>query len=428
MPRALKHLPVADAPKGLRDRMRKKDGTVRLWWEPSGAAAQLGFEIVELDAARLSWSIAEAKRLSREVQDAIDAGRRFSTPASGRTMARLIQAYRASREFLDLKPKTRAGYDGYLNIINEKWGDHAVIDFTKPVLQEWYETNLEVRGTRMAQALNGQLRILFSFSERKGWRAENSNPAMGLKIKSAAKGKRIVDWAELDALVSAAQDLELPGIAVAVLLATLQGQRLTQIHSATCGEFELHKIQVTHPLSDLICACRDQLSGDNKGLSIVAELSDHLGLDDPKPTRKEVWAWRVDRTKRGTLGLVYLHQEVVPWITRTIDGRDADEALLIRPATNRPYTDDGLRKDYNKVRAHAAETLPSVADLTFRDMRRSFGPLARQGGASKGDVGDVLGNTAAQNPALADIYMQSLLETTARAVEAIRRPGQQKGN
>ena len=77
---------------------------------------------------------------------------------------------------------------------------------------------------------------------------------------------------------------------------------------------------------------------------------------------------------------------------------------------------------WDAIRAEAAKTVPSVAGLQWRDLRRTFGNLARRGGASKSDVADVLGNTAAENAELAEVYMAAQLETTARAVGAITRP------
>lgn len=64
-----------------------------------------------------------------------------------------------------------------------------------------------------------------------------------------------------------------------------------------------------------------------------------------------------------------------------------------------------------------------MAGLQFRDLRRTFAILSRSGGSTKDDTGDVLGNSSAVNPQLAEVYMPSQLDTASRAVDAIKRPG-----
>jgi len=78
------------------------------------------------------------------------------------------------------------------------------------------------------------------------------------------------------------------------------------------------------------------------------------------------------------------------------------------------------------IRTHAAKAVPSLTAtgnvLQFRNLRRTFGTWARAGGASKGDVGDVLGNSAVTDPQLGEIYMPPSFHTAARAVFSFQRP------
>ena len=74
------------------------------------------------------------------------------------------------------------------------------------------------------------------------------------------------------------------------------------------------------------------------------------------------------------------------------------------------------------MRARATAAAPEVAGLQFRDLRRTFGHLARLGGADPRDVGDALGNQAGFDPELGEIYMPPSFETASRAVAAITRP------
>ena len=62
----------------------------------------------------------------------------------------------------------------------------------------------------------------------------------------------------------------------------------------------------------------------------------------------------------------------------------------------------------------------------YRQMR--LGKNHRAGGASRDDVGDVLGNSAAVNPLLGETYMPASFETASRAIAAVKvpKPGKRK--
>eukprot|EP00919_Chromeraceae_sp_WS-2016_P079842 GHVR01188887.1.p1 GENE.GHVR01188887.1~~GHVR01188887.1.p1 ORF type:complete len:110 (-),score=14.87 GHVR01188887.1:181-510(-) len=58
--------PITDKVTGLRQR-RRANGSWRVWWEPNQSARDLGFDAVELNADRATWSVREAKRLNEDV-------------------------------------------------------------------------------------------------------------------------------------------------------------------------------------------------------------------------------------------------------------------------------------------------------------------------------------------------------------------------
>lgn len=138
--------------------------------------------------------------------------------------------------------------------------------------------------------------------------------------------------------------------------------------------------------------------------------------------------WKVLRSKRQTHGAIAPHRCAAPWVR--LAGRQARRAaaphdparLLVYEGTGKPYSEDLFRRAFARVRAEAAKRCPSVADLQFRDLRRTAGHLARLGRASERDVADLLGNTAWKDPKLSGTYMPVTAETAARAVAAIRPP------
>ncbi|MEO1024056.1 MAG: hypothetical protein AAFX07_00700 [Pseudomonadota bacterium] len=375
--------PIPDKIMRLRQRQRA-NGTWRIWWEPEKAVRARGFEPVELDADRPSWSVRQAERLNRDVSRS-----NTDTPRSGgRTIGDLIERYTASRKFRDLPETTQASYRKNLKLIDDKWGNQAVAYFTKSVMHTWYETLFEHSGQWQAKALIRMMSVMFSYAELIGWRQDNSNPCFRLGMKQPAGRKRTASWAELDALTAAADDLGHPAMALAVLLSALQGQRQTDVRLARAQDFD----QVTLPAAD----GRDQ---------------------------ETIWIWYWTRSKRQNAGIAPIHAELQPRLSAALDAHPVEfEELLIDAATGRPLSADLFQKRWAKVRDAAAKTLPSIAGLQFRDLRRTFGNFARAGGASIDDTADVLGNSAATSPALREVYMASQLDTSRRAIEAIKRP------
>jgi integrase len=384
-------LPVLNPPVGVRQR-RRANGTWRVWWEPRAKARALGFEAVELWSDRPADTRAEGDRLNREVDAALADGRRRAAARSDRTVEALIARYRGSPHYIDkLRPATRRGYDYLLGVIQDKWGLELVAGFDKATMNAWYETCYRSRGKRMAQALLRMMSILFQRAEVEGWRSEGSNPCARLKLVTPPPRHRWASWAEVDACVAAAGALGLQAMADAVLLAVLHGQRPGDVRTARRADFRLARLP---------------------------------GRDAPG------WAWEFRRSKRDTDALLPVHDEFLPRLAAILAApAPADGSLLPDAVTGRMMDADLFAHRWAAVRAEAAKACPSLLapPLQFRDLRRTFGVMARAGGASDDDTGHVLGNTAATDPRLHETYMPAVIETVARAVAAVRRPRSARG-
>lgn len=406
-------LPIDTPPANLRQRVRA-DGTVRIWWEPSAAARRLGFDAVELDAARLTWSVREAERINRELDRAKDSGRRAVAGPNGRTVSALIAKYRGSSAWANHAPKTCQSYDAQLRLIDQKWGAYKVADFSKPIMHEWYEALLASKGLTTAMARLRHMSILMSYAELLGWRAENSNPCARLKLRTPKGRRRTASWAEVDALLAAAAELDMPGMATAIAMGLFQGQRQTDLRLATITQFRRRSVQL-------------------------------MGW----PEARDVWVWALVRSKRGNEGAMIIHDSAAPLLEAAIAAAtrratrggvvNADD-LATQPliwddradlSFTGPHAEHRFQKRWDAIRNRAGTMLRETGDLAaaeaieglqFRDLRRTFGALSRAGGATKDDAADVLGNSAATDQLLADIYMAPSFETASRAVMAVQRP------
>lgn len=369
---------IDDPPAGLRERPRA-DGTVRIWWEPPADARAKGMKAVDLDANRLTWSVRRANELNRE------AAKGPPKPTAGRTVDHLTDDYEAGLAFRQKPATTQASYRRFFRQIRAKWGPRLVADFDKPTMATWYEALYDAKGPYMAGHLIRHFSILFAHAERRGWRPEGSNPCARLGIETPKGRRRALDWAEYDALLAAADAAGLHAMGDAIALSMLTGQRQTDIRMA--GREYFHKV------------------ADGEG---------------------HVWVWNFARSKRGNAAFAVLHPEAVARLADRL-ARDEPGPLLVDDKTGKAWSADLICHRFADVRDAAVKAgHPSLRDVQFRDLRRTFGRLSRRGGATKGDVGDVLGNSAANNPYLGDVYMSPEVATALRAVLAIKRPEEEE--
>ena len=380
--------PLGDPPPNVRQRQRA-DGTWRVWFEATAPLRKLGFTSVELPADAPLKAAREARRLNDAVDQARLTGNAPRPKRGPVCIEDVVEDFRRSIQWDELAAKTRDSYGKGFRLIIAKWGDVPVGDFTKPAARSWYETLYREAGHWQAAALIRLLSILMSHAELRGWRPENSNPCYRLGVKIPKGRSRVVAWPEYDALQAAAARVGLPSIGLAMSLSYLAGQRETDVMLALRGDFL--KQAVRWPGAD---------------------------------ASVEVWVWNLERSKTGASGTILLHDELAPLVAAVL-ARPApsDARLVVEERLGRPYDEDLFQSRFGEVRAAAIEGgCTSLGDMQFRDLRRSFSVMARRGGASTADAGDVLGNSAATNARIKGIYMPADLTTAARAVAAVTRP------
>lgn len=378
-----------DLPARLRERERA-DGSWRVWWEAEPGVRKLGFTSQDLDAS----APMKAARAARKLNEAVDQARATggTAPTSRRGLPHIedvIEDYKRSTRFTRLATVTQKVYRSRLGQIVTKWGDVPAADFTKPMADTWYESLVAGKGPSAAVALIGTLSIVMDHAERRGWRPENSNPCLRLGITVPKGRSRSISWDEYDALQSAALAVGLPSVGLAVALSMLAGQRQTDVLAALRGDFA--QVDVTWPGSR---------------------------------TKAKVWVWSLLRSKTGAAGEIMLHQELAPMVEAVLARpAPADAHLVVEERVGRPYDADLFQKRWVEVRTAAVEGgCPTLADVQFRDLRRSFAVHARRGGVSVSDAGDALGNSAARDARIKGTYMPPEFFTAARAVTAVARP------
>jgi integrase len=369
--------PMPDAPARVRQRQRAAGGW-RIWWEPEAAVRELGFAAVELDVQRLTWSAREASRLNKLVAQSRAGVAPIAATGGVRTVAALIAAFTASPAWGELSPDTQRDYRGGFRIIDQKWGGWQVVLFRRGIVVEWFEALHRDRGAYQAKSIMRKLSLLMSYAERREW--IEANPCLRLRIPTPAPRDRVVQWHEFDALLTAAAQLGHDGMALAIAIGWFTGQRRRDILTATAGQ---------------------------------------VGADG---------VWRFTRSKAATgsaqaPGAIKLHSELRPLVQARLDLAATDAApLCLDAATGVALSDDLAGKRWAAVRDAAAIACPSVIDVQFRDLRRSWAHWSREGGASDRDRADGMGNQSDRNARLSQTYNPPTMAGATRAVDAVRRP------
>lgn len=381
--------PVLDPVPGLRQRQRV-DGSWRVWWEPTEAQRARGMTNVDLSEVAPGTAARRARALN------VEAARKVRTEAKAPeirpgSVNDLIQQYEASLKFTKRPDSTRESYRPNIKAIAAKWGPQPAALIDDLMMELWYEALFAAKGAFRSSAILRMMSILMSFAEKRKFRPRGTNPCRGLEMVKPPPRQRLGTWAEMDALIAAARALERKGIAAArhircgMMLSLHGGQRQHDVWLARPAAFQ----RVMMPVP---------------------------GSATPRP----IWVWSMTRAKRGNAGQIPIAAAAVPVLRLQLRlAADGPGPLLWDPSTGRAFDRHSIYKRWRQVRDHAALTMPSVATIQWRDLRRTFGHLSRAGGASRDDVADVLGNTADENPELAAVYMGPQLTTTLRAVDAV---------
>lgn len=372
-------LPLLTSTPGLRHRERA-DGSLRVWWEPSAIQRKAGAKPEDLSHLRPGEALHRARKLAA-TQAPAKQSRAYSMDA-------LIYDYRQSRYFTGLRANSRASYGVDMRGISEKWGPEPVAEITAPMMDIWYEALLKAKGEYRALSLLTMMRILMRFAETRGKIPKGSNPARGLQMSKPAGRDRVATAAELAAIWDAATSQ--PDVLLPLAIALLTGQRQTDILAAQAADFLPQRLLVP-------------------------------GHADPQPG----YVWQLVQSKRGRAVPVPI---VDPVAVAMLDAalKDRDGPLMLASDDGKPMHIHKFSRKWQAVRARAAQTAATVADLQWRDLRRTVAVGLRTAGMGRDDTGDLLGNTLATNSSLAQIYTPAMLATTLRAVGAITPLPQRK--
>lgn len=322
-------------------RRRNAAGAVRWYWQPSAELRRAGFALHRLpdDEAQ---AIAEARRRNAEVA----AWRAGETPAPGGgpvpigTLADIIHRYKRSEEFAQLRPKTRAGYDWCLKLLEDWAGDRPAAAIGTPDVKTFYRA-IRARTPSKANALLTMLRTVYKWAIAE--QLVEDNPAAADRVRRrGVKPKPRPQWsAELvAAIVATADAMGRHSVGTAVLLNSWCGQRLGDVLAFARPRVAGSELRLTQSKTgvDLVLP-----------VDIVPQLVTRLQAEEDRRKARPVQALAQTLIVSEETGQPYTARNFAEWIERIRDRAAADAT-----AAGRPEEAAALRGlVFQRLRAHA---------------------------------------------------------------------------
>ncbi len=159
-------------------------------------------EPLGLDAGAAYARAAELNALADQIRRANKTGDNGPLPGS---VSKLFRDFRASEEFLDLKPRTRADYTYYLDKIEVDFGKVMVRALTPKIIKTYYKRVRKQVSITWAYHILATFRAALSWAVSEDW--IDSNPALDVKMKSPSKRRVVWTAEQSEAYIEKAQEL-----------------------------------------------------------------------------------------------------------------------------------------------------------------------------------------------------------------------------
>jgi integrase len=386
-----------------------KAGTTRFYWQPSADLRAGGWRVQPLGRDHAA-AIEKAESLNAEV-DAWRAGeaapnapptahrkRRAAAPGS---VEALVDAYKASRFWTKLAPKTRQQYAWCMDLIVAWAGDQPARGITPPAVQAFYESQMRrvegkgkarrvIETPAKAAAAVRVLRLLLQAGVRLGYVASNAALRPGLIVRRQRE-PRIWTPAEVAHMAAAADLLGWRSIGTAILLNDWIGQREGDVLTLPPWKVEAESLRI-----------------------------------EP------------NKTRHSTGRKVVLPLHLVPHLVARLKGERerpgavlSHEFLLLHEGTGAAWNEHTFRHVFASIRAAAAAgiagadgapplaPMPSCADLRFMELRHTAVTTLHAAGCDALMISRITGHSPKTAQTIMDKHY--LGESEEGAANAFRR-------
>lgn len=252
------------------------------------------------------------------------------------TLGLLINKYRASSAFLDLAPRTQADYQKHFDYL-KPISDVALTAFDKPLVVRIREKAAQKHGRRFGNYLKATLSVIFGWGSERGY--ISSNPASGIKAlprpKNAPRANRPWSDQERHAVLDAAPPHLKPAIAIMMFTG--------------------------------------------------------LGPKDALTLRRSQYNDGAISTQRAKTGepVFWPAPKMLEQILKNAPTHSA--TTLCASSSGRPWTLDGFRTSWGRVRDDLEKTGAVRPGLTLYGLRHTVAVVLREAGHDERTIADALG-------------------------------------
>lgn len=324
--------------------LKRPDGS----WMAMGEAIEAAIALNRTVAERKEAGIARAPTRARQ-GEIIVGGRRLPTVEDvieAMFKSPDFQAKTAGRDAL--APRTIADYRSKANVLaafDPELVTAPAAAVSKVVARKLFERLWKAKGLSMANGIIAVLSTAYARAELTGLVTEN--PCLKLKRRAAAPRLRVGTFAEMQALVAAADRLNLPEIGDAIYLGLFTGQRQ----------------------------------------------GDRLSLTDTGAQA----GWRIFRqSKTGAVVEVPDAPQLAARLAAARERRAAANVkvalVVVDPVTRRQMTGRRFNGFFRRVRAEAARAVPSVATFNDQDCRDTAVTWLAQAGCTVPQIRAITGH------------------------------------
>lgn len=326
-------------------------------WKPSPRLRKLGWTNLMLGS---DWAMAVQRAIARntDVEAWLAANAAAPTRAKPPRILRwrdLVASYKADPAFLDLKPKSRAGYASWLNTLST-WamdGELRLVDLDRAMIIDLRNTLVRDPRKHRTAALLRILRVLCNFAASQGWMPHGL--AAEVDIPDAASRKTVIAPADVERLALRAEAMREPVIGLAIRLGFWTFQREGDLLALTRDSWR--------PVTDLSAFARSVLVGQDG----------------------KVMGFRLQQSKTGA----WAHVPPPPPLRRAVEAQfarlprfigpqgaesEARQHLLARDGEGSAWPDTAFQRAFRRI-----ADVEGMHHVQFRDLRRSgmvmFGEL-----------------------------------------------------
>ena len=231
----------------------------------------------------------------------------------------LFRAYQTSPAFKKLKPKTQEGYISSMRALSDILGRDPALHLTRPKAQAFYEKLQEKKSIWVANSHMTVLGTILGFGVGKG--LIRHNVMLKFKMERIKPFARYWEDAELLAMITAADKLQLHSIADLIIAGVNTGQRQADIFKFT---------------REITWAERYHITQNKKGKVVIL----------PRAILESIRPRMIDAARRAD----------------SLIGRQS-EHIFVSERSKRPFTEHShFGRLFREVRIKAANAVPSILE------------------------------------------------------------------